>query len=55
MILIMVAIVGVLATILAMAEFYGGDWSDVAENIAPISIAIAFFALVMGGIALWRR
>lgn len=50
-----IGIFGVLLVILAMAEFYGGEWETVAQNVSLVIVAIVVFAGVIGGIVYWRR
>lgn len=50
-----VGIFAVLITILAFGILYGGEWSAVAGDIAPLTIAFIAFGFVIAGIAYWRR
>ena len=45
----------VLAVVLAFADLQGGEWEDVAKNVAPLIVAFVVFTLVIGGIAYWRK
>ena len=51
----LIGIVGVLCVVLAIGSLHGGEWESVAQYIAPVSVAIVVFAIVIGGIATWRK
>ena len=51
----LIGIFGVLLMILAFGDLYGGEWQEVGQNVAPVTIAIIVFATVMAGIAYWRK
>jgi len=54
---IIVALIGVFATlvmILTFANLQGGEWENVAKNVAPLIVAFVAFVIVIGGIAYWR-
>jgi len=51
----LIGIVGVLCVVLAFGTLQGGEWEAVAQNVAPVTVAIVIFGIVIGGIAFWRR
>ena len=55
MIVTLIGVFAVLLVILAFADLQGGEWEEVAKNIAPLIIAFVVFVMVIGGIAYWRR
>jgi len=46
-VLIMMALVGVLLTVLALQGTVAGEWTSVAEKISPLILIIGFLALVV--------
>jgi hypothetical protein len=45
--LIVVAIVGVLAVVLAFKNIYGGDWDSIAGAVAWVVLMIAFLGFAL--------
>jgi len=50
----LIGIVGVLCVVLALGTLHGGEWEAVAQNVAPVTVAIVIFGIVVSGIAYWR-
>lgn len=46
-IMLIIGIFGGLGLLLAMKDLYGGNWTNIAEYIAPLTIMLAVFAIVV--------
>lgn len=49
-IMLAIAVCSVLLVILALQETMGGDWTVIAQKIAPTTVALVLFAVVVAGI-----
>ena len=52
--MVLIGIFAVLVTILAFGTLYSGEWQAVAQDVAPVILAIIAFAFCIAGVAYWR-
>ena len=54
-VLMLFAVFAVLLSILAMQGNLGTNWDEVGQDVASVILFIVVFAVVIGGVAIYRR